>query len=223
MPRNFPKKTCPHCQREMQAHALPKHAPKCPKNPAIYDEIRAALNDQGYANSKKYAADSTGKEHLPSENIMWRTFGTVADMADYYGLDILPHKRATKIQPVNWQHVERYARRISHKIYGPVPNLIPSQDEWDTYIEEGIPPANSLNAMGFSWAELANKLGMKYTQARQKHRLAKFQTPGWDTVEVNIGAPVPLDWNLAALPPKEKTFYHWTFRRPVTATVYELR
>jgi len=80
--------TCPHCDREFNANMLEVHKAKCPLNPALFDRIRAALDDGTgeIVTSVRYQADVERRAGLVASQPLYRACGTWKDVARVFGL-----------------------------------------------------------------------------------------------------------------------------------------
>lgn len=94
--------TCPHCEQEFATGVYDRHTALCPKKPAYYDAIRAALQDADYpefAVAQQDYHERARVAEVVGVDLLKRIFGTWRAAVDYFGLkpassDELQQRRA---------------------------------------------------------------------------------------------------------------------------------
>ena len=84
-----PTQRCPHCGGEKAAANYARHVAACPRNPALYALIVAALADPDQpgraVNSQAYRLRVTGSG-APASKVLYDVFGSWEAACDYFGL-----------------------------------------------------------------------------------------------------------------------------------------
>jgi len=94
--------TCPHCRQEFATGVYDRHTALCPKDPAYYDAIRAALQDEDYPEFAVALLDYHERARaagVVGVDLLKRIFGTWRAVVGYFGLqpassDELQQRRA---------------------------------------------------------------------------------------------------------------------------------
>lgn len=212
---------CPYCKNSFSDHNYERHYASCLARPDVASRVKSVLRkispDGVILPCRRYIADVSGKDGMPSVGLLRKAIGSWSDVAAWAGL------RASHVKKEEvWRDARLALIDLGYKLHGG--EFGPSPDEWDSMCPPGSPPSKTLvNRFGswssvLLWAGGMRKATPEYYAASQDQR--EYASVGSQRNEARERL-LRVESKLMSLPsglpvvsePEEVEIYDWTFRR----------